>query len=173
MRDLSDPSTGVKVNWTMARAGIVRNMIPPGAEAEADIRVVRVADLDGVEQRLRERIRNKLLSEAEVTLEFRRGRPPLQATDASRAVAAHAQRIYAEIGRELGVPDHPTGGGTDAAYAALKTKSPVLEGFGLMGYGAHSTDAEYVLIDSIEPRLYLATRMIMDISQGKAPLPAR
>ena len=42
-----------------------------------------------------------------------------------------------------------------------------------MGFGAHSTDAEYVLLDSIEPRLYLATRMIIDISQGKAPLPAR
>jgi len=35
------------------------------------------------------------------------------------------------------------------------------------GYGAHSADAEYVLLDSIEPRLYLLTRMIMDVSQGK------
>ena len=32
---------------------------------------------------------------------------------------------------------------------------------------AHSADAEYVLIDSIEPRLYLAVRMVMDISRGK------
>src|SRR4029434_3505467 len=29
MRDLSDPAIGVKVNWTMGRAGVVRNMIPP------------------------------------------------------------------------------------------------------------------------------------------------
>ena len=29
------------------------------------------------------------------------------------------------------------------------------------------TDAEYVLIDSIEPRLYLAARLIMDISRGQ------
>jgi glutamate carboxypeptidase len=29
---------------------------------------------------------------------------------------------------------------------------------------------KYILISSIEPRLYLAARMIMDISQGKAPL---
>ena len=39
-------------------------------------------------------------------------------------------------------------------------------GFGLQGYGAHSGDAEYVLVDSIEPRLYLVTRLIMDISRG-------
>jgi hypothetical protein len=31
------------------------------------------------------------------------------------------------------------------------------------------SDAEYVLLDSIEPRLYLLTRMIMDVSQGKIP----
>ena len=168
MRDLSEPSIGLKVNWTVANAGIVRNMIPPGAEAIADIRVDRVADLDGVEQKLRERIKNKLLPESHVELDFRRGRPPLQPTDASRGLATHAQRIYAEIGKKLTIRDTSTGGGTDAAYAQLKTKAPVLEGMGLQGFGAHSTEAEYISIPSIEPRLYLATRLIMDIAQGKA-----
>ena len=45
-----------------------------------------------------------------------------------------------------------------------------MEGFGLRGFGAHTTNAEYVLLESIEPRLYLAARMIMDISLAKAPL---
>ena len=57
------------------------------------------------------------------------------------------------------------GGGTDAAFASLDTKAPVLERFGLQGFGAHSSDAEYVLLDSIEPRLYLLTRLIMDTSR--------
>jgi glutamate carboxypeptidase len=43
----------------------------------------------------------------------------------------------------------------------------VLERFGLQGFGAHSNDAEYVAVDSIEPRLYLLARLIMDVSQGK------
>ena len=38
---------------------------------------------------------------------------------------------------------------------------------GLSGYGAHSNDAEYVQINIIVPRLYLATRMIMDISRDR------
>ena len=42
-----------------------------------------------------------------------------------------------------------------------------MERFGLMGFGAHSNDAEYIFIDSIEPRLYLAARLIIDIAQGK------
>ncbi|MEY4597452.1 MAG: hypothetical protein RLZZ445_249 [Pseudomonadota bacterium] len=169
-RDLSNPKVGQHLNWTMARAGIVRNMIPPGAQAQADVRVDRVSDLDGIEQTLRERIKNKLLPETEVTLDFERRRPPLQATDASRALGAHAVRVYEELGQKLDLRDRPTGGGTDAAFAALSTKAPVVEGFGLRGFGSHSTNAEYVLITSIEPRLYLATRMIMDISNGKAPL---
>ncbi|MFN0318407.1 MAG: M20/M25/M40 family metallo-hydrolase [Burkholderiales bacterium] len=169
-RDLSDPAAGIKVNWTMARAGIVRNMIPPGAVAEADIRVQRVSDYDGIEQKLRERIKNKLLHEAIVEIDFERRRPPLEATAASRSVAEYAQNIYGELGQTLEVRSEAGGGGTDAAFAALKTKCPVVEGFGLQGFGSHSTNAEYILMDSIEPRLYLAARMIMDVSQGKTPL---
>ena len=173
MRDLSDPAVGLKVNWTVANAGIVRNMIPPGAQAYADIRVDRLVDLDGIEQKLRERIKNKLLPEADVQLEFERTFPPLQPTDASRALAGHAQGIYREIGKDLFVRDRALGGGTDAANAALKTRAPVVEGFGLRGFGAHSTNAEYILTSSIEPRLYLVARMIMDIAGGKAPLSVR
>ena len=88
-------------------------------------------------------------------------------TAASQALARHGQAIYAEIGQKLVIGDVAEGGGTDAAFAALKTKAPVIERFGLRGFGAHSNDAEYVEVDSIEPRLYLLTRMIMDVSQGK------
>jgi len=169
-RSLSDPATGVKVNWTLASAGIVANMIPPEAQARADVRISRLADFDGVEQKLRDRIRNKLLPESQVELVFERRWPPLEPTPASRALSAHAQTIYGELGKKLTVTEVSPGGATDAAFAALKARGPVVEGFGLQGFGAHSTNAEYIVMNSIEPRLYLATRMIMDISNGKAPL---
>src|SRR5258708_5809491 len=70
MRDLSDPATGVKMNWTVARAGRVRNMIPPDAQGIADVRVLRVADYDGIERKVRERVKNQLLPEAKVELIF-------------------------------------------------------------------------------------------------------
>ncbi|HZN26821.1 MAG TPA: glutamate carboxypeptidase [Burkholderiales bacterium] len=170
MRDLSDPKTGVRVNWTLARAGIVSNMIPPGAQATADVRVARIADYDGVEQKLRERVKKKLLPESNVELVFERRFPPLEPKPSSRALSAHAQKIYGELGLKLNVLEDSAGGFTDAANASLKTSNPVIEGFGLRGFGAHTTNAEYILVSSIEPRLYLATRMIMDIAQGKAPL---
>ena len=170
MRDLSDPKTGVKVNWTLSRAGLVFNMIPPGAQATADVRVARIADYDGIEQRLKERIKNKLLPDANVELVFERRFPPLEPKPTSRVLAAHAQSVYNEIGKKLNVIEDSAGGFTDAANASLKTQAPVIEGFGLHGFGAHTTNAEYILLSSIEPRLYLATRMIIDIASGKAPL---
>src|SRR5260221_10751001 len=96
-----------------------------------------------------------------------RRRPPLEVTPASRSLGDHARRVYAEIGRNLVVDALAEGGGTDAAFASLQTKAPVLERFGLQAFGAHSNDAEYVAVDSIEPRLYLLARLIMDVSQGK------
>ena len=52
------------------------------------------------------------------------------------------------------------------AYAAVRPKGGVLESFGLRGFGAHSSDEEYILVSSIAPRLYLATRMVMDVGSG-------
>jgi glutamate carboxypeptidase len=167
LRDLSVPETGLKMNWTVANAGVVRNMIPPGAQAWADVRLLRVNDLQDLENKVSARIKNKLLAESQVTVTFENRRPPLEATPASRALAAHAQTIYRELGKTLVVDAEPEGGGTDAAFAALNTKAPVIERFGLQGFGAHSTDAEYILISSIQPRLYLAVRMVMDIASGK------
>lgn len=167
MRDLSEPNVGLKLNWTISQAGTNRNVIPAYATAQADVRVLRVADYDRIEATLRERIKTQLIPQAKVTLNFERRRPPLEATAASRALAAHAKLVYAEIGRTLVVDDQPEGGGTDAAFAAQQTRAPVVERFGLPGYGAHSADSEYVLLDAVEPRLYLAARVIMDLARDR------
>ncbi|KRQ00926.1 M20/M25/M40 family metallo-hydrolase [Bradyrhizobium manausense] len=167
MKDLSKPEQGLKLNWTVAKAGTNRNVIPAEATAQADARALKVSDFDELEKTLQEKIRNRLLPDSKVELKFEVRRPPLEANDASRRVAAYARTIYQELGLSMNVAEKATGGGTDAAFAALKTKGAVVEGMGLSGFGAHSNDAEYVKLDTIVPRLYLTTRMIMDLSAGK------
>ena len=167
MRDLSQNDKGLKLNWTVSQAGNNRNVIPAFATAQADVRVLRVADYDGIEATVREKVKNQLIPQAKVTINFERRRPPLEVTDANRKLAAHAQTIYAELGKQLEVDDQPEGGGTDAAFAALKTKAAVVERFGLQGYGGHTADSEYVLLDTIEARLYLAARVVIDVARGK------
>lgn len=168
--DLSKPEAGLKLNWTVAQAGTNRNVIPGQATAQADARALRVSDFDALSRSLEEGIKNKLLPDSKVSVKFEIRRPPLEATPASRALARHGVEIYKELDLPLKVVDRASGGGTDAAFAALKARGPVIEGMGLSGFGAHSNDAEYIRIDSIVPRLYLAARMIMDVSQGKAPM---
>jgi glutamate carboxypeptidase len=167
MRDLSDPQTGATLNWTVARAGAARNIIPAAAEATADARVLRLRDWDVLEARLKERVTRKLIPDTAVSVTLERRRPPLEPTAASRAMAAHAARVYQSIGRRLRVQERSEGGGTDAAFAALKTKAPVVEGFGPIGAGAHSDERESIDLRSVEPRLYLLARMILDVGSGK------
>jgi glutamate carboxypeptidase len=166
-RDLSNPATGVKMNWTLASAGTARNAIPGNAQATADVRVLRVGDYDGIEKQVRERMQKQLIADTKVEMVFERTRPPLEVTPASKAIGIYAQKVYRELGRDLTLLDVAEGGGTDAAFAALATKAAVVEGFGLKTFGAHSSDDEYVELASIEPRLYLLARMIIDAAQGK------
>jgi glutamate carboxypeptidase len=167
LKDLSQTERGLKLNWTMSQAGSNRNVIPAQATAQADARALKVADFDELQATLQQRVKNQLLPEAKVQLKFEVRRPPLEVTDASRRISAHGKEIYREIGLPLPTLEVAAGGGTDAAFAALKTKGAVVEGVGLSGFGAHSNDAEYILINSIVPRLYLVTRLIMDIAEGK------
>lgn len=164
--DLDDKSRDLRFNWTIGKSGGVPNIIPDEAYLEANIRYARKADLDGLLKTAEERILNhQKLAKSEIKITVDYGRPAFSADAAGKQLVEKAMAIYREVGGDVAVV--PTsGGGTDAAYAALGGK-PVIESMGLPGFGYHSNQAEYVMIDAIPRRLYLAGRMIMDLSQGK------
>lgn len=166
-RNLGDADKGLKINWTVIEGGGVRNVIPASATAIADIRSLTNADLDQMEQALRTAIQDKLIPDTKVELTFFRSRPAFVPNAAAVALAKHAQGLFKGVGLPLEIRDRATGGGTDAAFAGQRPKGGVLESFGLRGGGAHSNDNEFVMIDSIIPRLYLSTRMVMDVGAGK------
>lgn len=162
LEDLSVPSQGLKVNWTLAQAGTNRNVIPASATAQADVRADRVSDFDKVEKEIKARTQHRKLAASHVDVKFEVRRPPLEATDASRKIAKTAESIYAEIGQQIVVKDKPTGGGTDAAFAAVRARGAVIEGLGLTGTGAHSSNDERIDLKTLEPRLYLIARLIQE-----------
>jgi len=167
MRDLSDPKEGVKMNWTLANAGTNRNVIPSVAFATADVRVMKKEDFDVMEKKVRERAKTQQIPDTKIDIAFERRRPPLLTSPQSLKMAEYAKKVYAELGRDLILGTAAAGGGTDAAFAALDTQNPVIESMGVQGFGAHSNDDEYILVSSITPRMYLLSRLIMDISKGK------
>ena len=169
-RDFGDPSKGLQIHWTVASAGDSRNVIPASAMAIGDVRSLTNLDLDLMEKDLRAAIQNKLIPDTQIELDFYRSRPAFVPNEVSRVLARHALAVYQELGAHDGpaltARDRATGGGTDAAFAGLRPKGGVLESFGARGYGAHSNDNEYIFINSIMPRLYLAARMVMDVGSG-------
>jgi glutamate carboxypeptidase len=136
--DLDQGQGKLRFNWTIGSGGELANVIPETATISANIRYLNEPMLDQLVTDLEARLAKKRLPDA-------------------RVVA-----IYAEIGHTLTVVP-VTGGGTDAAYAALSGK-PVIESLGLPGFGYHSNNAEYVLIDAIPRRLFLTAEMIRQLA---------
>jgi glutamate carboxypeptidase len=163
--DIDNKASGLRFNWTIAKAGAVSNIIPDQATLNADVRYSRNEDFEAAMKTLDEKAAKKRLPDAQVQIKVTRGRPAFNAGTEGRKLVDKAIAIYKEAGAELFIIDR-TGGGTDAAYAALSGK-PVIESLGLPGFGYHSNQAEYVMIDAIPRRLYLASRLIMDLGQGK------
>jgi glutamate carboxypeptidase len=163
LNDLGDQDKGTTVNWTVVRGGERRNVIPASATAEGDMRYSDYGELERVTADANRIIDKRLVADTSVVFELQRGRPPLPPNPASKRLAKIAAEVYSFTGRTLATKKMRFG--TDAGYAYRPdTASPaVLETLGLVGGGLHS-EAEYVELDSVVPRLYLAAQMIITLS---------
>ncbi|RZL64003.1 MAG: M20/M25/M40 family metallo-hydrolase [Variovorax sp.] len=163
--DIDDKSKGLRFNWTIVKGGAVNNIIPDSATVNADVRYARNEDFEAAMKTLEERAQQKKVAGSEVAIVVTRGRPAFNAGEGGKKLIDKAVVFYKEAGGSVDVVER-TGGGTDAAYASLSGK-PVIESLGLPGFGYHSDKAEYVMIDAIPRRLYMAARLIMDLGAGK------
>ena len=162
-RDVAKSIPGTQLNWTTAQASTVRNQIPEKAEASGDVRLTIPDGIAKLQAALDAKVKDKFVPDTETTVTIIAGRPPFVASDRGRALAQEGQAIYAEIDRKLDIAEM-TGGATDAGYANRSGKAVVVESFGLAGFGYHARD-EFIDTNSIVPRLYLMSRIL--IEQGK------
>ena len=162
-RDLDRPEKGVRFNWTRLETGKIPNQIPDSAVIQADTRHVDRKERDLVLADLQTRLNTISIEGTSARMEYREGRPSYVAGDESIMWVNNAIKTYAAVGGVVGTLPFTTGG-TDAAYAQGAGK-PVVEGLGLPGFGFHSTDEEYVDLDKIPARLYLAVELIKAASR--------
>ena len=155
-----DPVKKTTVNFTVLTANGATNVIPATASAKADVRAASNEEFDRVEKDLLRISQNKLIPDTEVRVRLLRGLPPMPRSAASDKLVGMAQGIYAEIGKKLTIES--SGGAADASLVA-GVGVPVLDGFGIVGGGIH-TPEEYAEVESIVPRFYLLSRMLMDLS---------
>ncbi|AMN45434.1 glutamate carboxypeptidase [Rhodoplanes sp. Z2-YC6860] len=160
---LADETKGTTVNFTVVKGGDRKNVIPDYAEADADVRAVVSEEFDRVEHDLAATIKNKLIADTEVKATLTRTFPVMPQNAQIDALATMAQRIYGELGKTLALGG--SGGAADSSLAAGVFK-PTLDGLSMIGANPH-TDREYAVVDSMVPRLYLLTRMVMEL--GRKP----
>lgn len=166
IRQFPTSGDGLTVNLTLMSAGARYNIIPEDASAAINIRVRDKADVEKVAHALETRARTPSIPDTKVTIRREASFPPLPNNPATDALADRAEAIYAGLGMKLG-----RGGNGGASESALANEAgvPALDGLGPVGGKFHSED-EYVDLGSVTPRLYLLTKLIMEL--GRNP-PAR
>ncbi|MNO93536.1 Carboxypeptidase G2 precursor [compost metagenome] len=157
---LGDEAKKTTINFTVLNAGDRKNVIPDQATAAADVRAAVPEEFDRIEKDLARVSQDKLIADTEVTTTLKRGLPPMPQTAESDRLMAMAQGIYGEIGRKL--TEEGSGGAADASLSA-SVGTPTLDGFGIVGGNIHTSE-EYAEIDSVAPRIYLLSRMIMELA---------
>jgi glutamate carboxypeptidase len=150
---------GITVNLTVLRAGERTNIIPDLAEATVNVRFRKPEEFDAVLAKMQANAQATAIPGTSVTLSHDPNYPPLTENARIDALAGRAQAIYAEIGKTVALSGN---GGASESALAMAEGTPALDGLGYVGGDFH-TDHEWIDLNSVTPRLYLFTRLLMEL----------
>jgi glutamate carboxypeptidase len=150
--------SGITVNLTVLRAGERANIIPDEAEATLNVRYRTQEEFDAILAKIEAGTHTTQVPDTTVTLAHDPAFPPLTENAQIDALAARARAIYAEIGKTVELSGN---GGASESALAMSVGTPALDGLGYVGGDFH-TDHEWIELNSVVPRLYLFTRLLME-----------
>jgi glutamate carboxypeptidase len=157
LTNLNNPDAGTTVTVTVVQGGTHSNVVPAEARAEIDVRFSSAAEGS--------RIENAILSlkpfdeRAQAIFSGGINRPPLERTEKVVALYEQARQIARMLDFDLG--EASVGGASDGNFVgALGT--PVLDGLGIEGDGAHASH-EHVIVDNIPLRGALLAGLIASL----------
>jgi glutamate carboxypeptidase len=152
---LADPARAVTVNVGVVSGGVRRNVVAPEARAEIDVRGLRWADLEAVEQALRSL--HPVVPGTSLEVTGGMDRAPLEPTPANRVLWEAAVRCAGKLGFPLG--EGTAGGASDGSTTSQIVAT--LDGLGAVGDGAHARH-EHVRIDRMPERAALLAMLMME-----------
>jgi Acetylornithine deacetylase/Succinyl-diaminopimelate desuccinylase and related deacylases len=155
--------SGLTSNLTIMSAGSRNNIIPEHASGQFNVRYRDKADLARVEEDFRKNAATTVIPDTKVSISADPAFPPLSETPSVDALADRAARIYSGLGMTLGRAGN---GGASESALAQNAGVPALDGLGPVGGGFHS-DAEFLELKTLTPRLYMLAELIMDL--GRKP----
>lgn len=148
---------GISINPAPIGGGALPNVVADFAEVSFDLRFLRDEDRLAIVEQWQECMKRQLVEGVTLTLTTEpRSMPPLEATEASLAMAEKA-RLLTEL---LQVVYHPEdrGGASDACIASA-LGCPTLDAFGAVGSSAHSPN-EHLLLSHVPKKAGLLAGMI-------------
>jgi glutamate carboxypeptidase len=149
---------GTTVNLTVLKSGERNNIIPDFAEATLNVRFRKPEDFDAVLAKVQAGAAATAVADTRVTVSHDPAYPPLTENAQIDALAARATAIYAEIGKTVQLSGN---GGASESALAMANGTAALDGLGFVGGDFH-TDHEWIDLNSVVPRLYLFTRLLME-----------
>ncbi|MDX1301970.1 M20 family metallopeptidase [Photobacterium sp.] len=148
--------TGTTMNVGVIEGGMAVNVVPDYAKAIVDLRFWNTDEAETIDGRLREMAQAPFEKGARVTVNRATFKPSMQPSADTEALIRLVSEEADKLNIVYGWED--AGGGSDGNFTAAMG-TPTLDGFGPMGAGFHS-DKEYLLIDSIEPRIQLLAQVL-------------
>lgn len=151
---LNDVERGITVNVGTIEGGVGANVIAPESSAVVDVRVRTQEDAERIEQAILGL--EPQTPGAELDIEGRIGRPPMELTPGNKALFEQARELGAELGIELSQAS--AGGGSDGNTTSQYT--PTLDGLGAVGDGAHASH-EFVMTEALPERAALVALLLL------------
>lgn len=154
LQGLNDNEWGITVNCGLISGGSARNTVSDYAEIQLDVRAASLEDAEWIDGK----IKSIVSVNPEIRLEVSGGfsRPPMEETEKSRRLFLIAQEIMEQQGGGS-LAGRRVGGASDANLISAFT--PVLDGLGAVGDGAH-TKNEWIDINRLAERTALAAALI-------------
>lgn len=161
---LENPEKLTTLNFTTIKSGDRVNVIPDYAIAYADIRTLYSDELDRIEAAAEKIAKQNAIPDTTVKVVIKRGNPPFAKNQGTDDLVRLAQEIYSELDKKLIVVG--AGGASDANWAA-SAGAIAIDGLGPVKGGKNHTEHECTKLDSVVPRMYLLTKMLMRLGIGK------
>jgi glutamate carboxypeptidase len=148
---------GITVNPGVIRGGTRSNVVAAEAEAEVDIRVLKLRDAPALDRKFRSL--KPFDKRCHIEVNGGLNRPPMERSGGIVALFRLAQKLGREIGVEL--EESLTGGGSDGNFTAAMGV-PTLDGLGAVGEGAHAAN-ESILVERMADRTALIGQLLTAI----------
>ena len=153
--------SGTTLNVGVVSGGAGANIVPAHAQAVLDVRFWSNEEYDDVDTKLRAMLDTPYVDGVSITMERESYKPSMVAGPLTEALMALVEESADEL--EIAINWKEVGGGSDANNTAI-LGVPTLDGFGPVGAGFHS-DQEYLLLESIEPRIRMLMRVLEKLAK--------